>query len=93
MALDVERVLDDGVHGQEALGRSGRFETLHLTLASPRRLMRILSAIVLAQALLMATRPEFVSAILARPAEGCRVGGRNPRDRLCSKLGTRRRVA
>jgi hypothetical protein len=28
MALDVESVWDDGVNGQEALSRSGRFETL-----------------------------------------------------------------
>ena len=34
MALDVEGVLDGGVNGQEALGGSGRFETLHLALAS-----------------------------------------------------------
>jgi hypothetical protein len=33
MALDVENAVDDGVNGQEALGRSGRFETLRLALA------------------------------------------------------------
>jgi hypothetical protein len=46
MALDVESVLDGGVNGQEALGRSGRFETLHLALAPSCRLVRILSPIV-----------------------------------------------
>jgi hypothetical protein len=30
MALDVESVLDDGENEQEALSRSGRFETLRL---------------------------------------------------------------
>jgi hypothetical protein len=56
MTLDVERVVNGGVNGQEALGRSGRFETLHLALASSSRLMRILGPIVLAQPLLMARR-------------------------------------
>src|SRR5580704_6029431 len=56
MALDVERVLDGGVNRQEPLGRSGRFETLHLPLASSSRLMRILGPIVRAQALLVASR-------------------------------------
>jgi hypothetical protein len=46
MALDIERVVDDGVNGQEALSRSGRFETLHLALAPSCRLMRILSPVV-----------------------------------------------
>ena len=56
MTLDVKRV----VNGQEALGGSGRFETLHLTLASSSWLMRILGPIVLAQTLLMARRqPDF----------------------------------
>jgi hypothetical protein len=46
MALDVKSVVDGGVKRQEALGRSGRFETLHLALASTNRLMRILRPIV-----------------------------------------------
>src|SRR5580704_6714581 len=46
MALDVECVVDGGVNGQETLGGSGRFETLHLALAPSCRLMRILSPIV-----------------------------------------------
>ena len=56
MTLDVERVVNGGVNGQEALGRSGRFEPLHLTLAPSCRLMRILGPIVLAQAPLVASR-------------------------------------
>jgi hypothetical protein len=47
MALEVEDIVDRGVNRQEALGRSGRLETLHLVLASSNRLMRILSPIVL----------------------------------------------
>ena len=54
MALDLERVVDGGVNGQETLGGSRRFETLHLALAPSCRLMRILGPIVLAQPLLMA---------------------------------------
>jgi hypothetical protein len=48
--------VNGGVNGQESLGRSRRFESLHLAFASPRRLMRILSPIVPAQALLVASR-------------------------------------
>jgi hypothetical protein len=48
MALNVERILDRGVNGQEPLGGSGRFETLHLPLASSHRQMRILGPIILA---------------------------------------------
>ncbi len=56
MALDVECVVDGGVNGQETLGGSGRFETLHLALAPSCRLMRILGPVVCAQALVMASR-------------------------------------
>ena len=59
MALDVERVVNGGVNGQEALGWSGRFEPLHLTLAPSCRLMRILGPIVLARPLLMARRQSY----------------------------------
>jgi hypothetical protein len=52
MALDVEGVLDGGANGQEPLGCSQLLEALHLA----HRLMRILGAIALAQALLMASR-------------------------------------
>jgi hypothetical protein len=39
MALKVEGVVDRGMHAEEALGRSSRFEPLHLALSSPHRLM------------------------------------------------------
>jgi hypothetical protein len=51
MTLDVEGVLEGGVNGQEALGLSGRFETLHLAITPSYRLAQILSPIVLAQQL------------------------------------------
>ena len=53
MALKVEGVVDRGMHAEEALGRSRRFEPLHLALSAPYRLMRILRAIVLPEPLLM----------------------------------------
>ena len=53
MALKVEVIVDSGMHAEEALGRSSRFEPLHLALSSPHRLMRILGAIVFAETLLM----------------------------------------
>ena len=56
MALDVEGVLDGGMNGQKALGWSRRFETLHLALTPSCRLVRILSPIVFAQALFVASR-------------------------------------
>jgi len=57
MALNVERILDDGLNRQEPL-HSGRFETLHLPLASSHRQMRILGPIVSPQALLMTALSE-----------------------------------
>ena len=53
MALQVEGIVDGGVHAQEPLCRCGRFEALHLALAPSHYLMRILGPIVLPQALLM----------------------------------------
>ena len=42
MALKVEGVVDRGMHAEEVLGGSSRFEPLHLALSSPYGLMRIL---------------------------------------------------
>jgi hypothetical protein len=53
MALKIEGAVDRGMHAEEALGRSSRFEPLHPALSSPYRLMRILGAIVLAELLFM----------------------------------------
>jgi hypothetical protein len=46
VALEVEGVVDGGMHAQEALCGSSRFEALHLALSPPHRLMRVLSPIV-----------------------------------------------
>jgi hypothetical protein len=53
MALKAEGIVDGGMHAEEALGGSSRFEPLHLALSSPHRLMRILGAIVLPESLFM----------------------------------------
>ena len=39
MSLDVEDVVNGGVDGDEALGRAGRLEALHLALSSSYWLM------------------------------------------------------
>src|SRR6516162_6650929 len=44
MTLKVESVVDHGMHAEEALGRSSRFEQLHLSLSSSHRLMGIATA-------------------------------------------------
>jgi hypothetical protein len=36
MALKVEVIVDSGMHAEEALGGSSRFESLHLALSSRR---------------------------------------------------------
>jgi hypothetical protein len=53
MALRVEGVVDGGMHAEETLSGSSRFEPLHLALSSPYRLMRVLRPIV-------APKPLFV---------------------------------
>jgi hypothetical protein len=54
MALDVEGVVDGGMDREESLRRAGALEALHLALPPPRRLMRILDAIVFPSPTLMA---------------------------------------
>jgi hypothetical protein len=46
MALKVEVIVDSGMHAEEALGGSSRFEPLHLALSSSHHLMRVFGAIV-----------------------------------------------
>jgi hypothetical protein len=53
MALKIKSVVDCGMHAEEALGGSSRFEPLHLALSSPYGLMRILGAIVFPDPLLV----------------------------------------
>jgi len=77
MALDVERVLNGGVNRQESLSRSGRFETLHLPLASSSRLMRILSPIVPPQPLFVPSRQSHCG--LCRAVRAKLIGDQNIR--------------
>src|SRR5580693_3590346 len=75
MSLQVECVVDSGMHAEEALSRSSRFEALQLAFSSSHHLVRVLGAIVLSQALLMVTgKPEV--------PEGSAVGAQLIRDHL-----------
>jgi hypothetical protein len=53
MALMVERIVDGGVHAEEALGGSCRLEPLHLALSPSHDLVRVLGPIILPYSLLM----------------------------------------
>jgi hypothetical protein len=55
MALKVEVIVDSGMHAEEALGGSSRFEPLHLALSSSHHLMRVFGPIVPPEPLLMRT--------------------------------------
>ena len=68
MALEVEGIVDRGMHAQKTLRRRRGFEALHLALASAHHLMRILRSIVLSQALLMvAGKSEMPEGSAVRP--------------------------
>src|SRR4028119_1606295 len=69
VALDVERVVGGGVHGDEALGGAGRLETPHLAFPPPHWLVRNLGPVVFPQALLVAGGD---AAFGARGAAGAR---------------------
>jgi hypothetical protein len=53
VALEVEDVAGDRMHGQETLSGPGRFEALHLALSATNRLVRNLGSVVLSLPLLM----------------------------------------
>jgi len=53
MTLKVEVVEHGGMHAEKTLGRSSRFEALHLALSSSYHLVRVLGPIVPPQSLLM----------------------------------------
>ena len=53
MALEVEGVVNGGVHAEKALGGSSGLEPLQLALAASHHLMRVLRAIVRPQPLLV----------------------------------------
>src|SRR4051795_8709966 len=46
IAAEVEEIVDPVMGGEGALGLAGRLAPLHLALASPRRLMRVLCPVV-----------------------------------------------
>jgi hypothetical protein len=56
MPLNIECIVDRRMNRNEALSGFGRFEALHLSLASSNWLMRVLGAVVGAQALFMQSR-------------------------------------
>src|ERR1700747_3393377 len=56
MPLNIECVVDRRMNRNKALSRFGRFEALHLSFSSSNWLMRVLRAVVGAQALLMESR-------------------------------------
>src|SRR5208337_1051685 len=99
MALDVEGVVDGSVCGKEFLGRTRALEPLHLALPPPRRLMRILSSIVLPSPALMpafdpklpgATRESY-DARVSRTVLRERGGAIPPRHSPSSMIGAPRR--
>jgi hypothetical protein len=47
MALEVEGVVDGGLHAEKPLGGASRLEPLHFALSSSHRLMRVFGPIVL----------------------------------------------
>ena len=75
MALKVEGVMDRGMHAEEALGRSSRFEALHFALSSPHRLMRILGAIVRPP---VGPMTSFDAEFSSRSSVRCEFVGRHP---------------
>jgi hypothetical protein len=48
MALQVEGIVNGGVHAEKTLGGASRLEPLHLALPSSHGLMRVLGSIVFA---------------------------------------------
>lgn len=53
MALEIEGIVDDGMHAEKTLGGSNRFEPPHLALSLSHHLMRIFCPIVLSEPLFM----------------------------------------
>jgi hypothetical protein len=66
MALKIAGVMDHGMHAEEALSGSSRFEPRHLALSSPYRLMRVLRPLVAPKPLFI--QPDGVLDDLGREA-------------------------
>ena len=73
MALKVEGVVKGGMHAEEALSGSSRFEPLHLALASPYRLMRVLRPVVLSKPLTRAESSVVSAGMRRHRSAVCRV--------------------
>ena len=68
MALMVERIVDGGVHAEEALGRSSRLEPLHFVLSPSHELVGVLGPIIFAEPLVVTTgQMEFSERGAVRP--------------------------
>ena len=61
MALMVERIVDGGVHAEEALGGCSRLEPLHLALSPSYDLVGVLGPIIFAKPLVVTTGQTKVS--------------------------------
>ena len=79
MPLNIECVVDRGMDRNEALGRFGQFEALHLSLSPPDRLMRVLGAVVGAQSLLVQSRKAKFAKCRSVGAQF--IGDNNRRDK------------
>jgi hypothetical protein len=53
MALKVEDAVDGGMHAEEALGGSSRFEPLHFALSPSHRLMRVFGPVIHPESLIV----------------------------------------
>jgi hypothetical protein len=88
MTLEVECVVNDGVHREEALARRGRLEALHLSFAAPGRLVGDRGRIVLPQTLLVARREPQPELHLPEPARlTCRAPSGPSKHRVLRSTG------
>ena len=72
MALEIEGVVDGGVHAEKPLGGASRLEPLHFALSSSHRLMRVFGPIVFAQAPLMRAVQSQTPEMQKRKSAACR---------------------
>ena len=72
MALEIEGVVDGGVHAEKALGGASRLEPLHFALSPSHRLMRIFGSIILSAAPAHAGRSVADAGTPRRKSAACR---------------------
>jgi hypothetical protein len=69
MALMVERIVDGGVHAEEALGGRSRLDPLHLALSPSHDLVGVLGPIIFVEPLVVTTgQMEFSETLRHRTA-------------------------